>query len=188
MSPISDEQMAFFEDQGYLMVRGLLDQEEVLDPVIEEYGTVLDQLAEELYLAGNIESKYEDLPFGERITKIWGESGVVHAQCFDFTLPQGNIKEDTPFWCGPAVFNVLTNPRLLDAVEAFIGPEIYSNPVQHVRIKAPEHLTPVNPNTGRIQLGISPWHQDNGVVTKEADDTDMLTVWFSLKEATVEQG
>ena len=25
-------------------------------------------------------------------------------------------------------------------------------------------------------------------MTKEADDTDMLTVWFSLKEATVEQG
>ena len=105
MSPITDEQMAFFEDQGYLMVRGLLDQESVLD-----------------------------------------------------------------------------------AVECFIGPEIYSNPVQHVRIKLPEHLTPINPNTGRIQLGISPWHQDNGVVTKEADDTDMLTVWFSLKEATVEQG
>ena len=188
MSPITDEQMAFFKDQGYLMVRGLLDQEEVLDPVIEEYGTVLDHLAEELYLAGKIESKYEDLPFGERITKVWGESGMVHQQYFDFTLPQGNIKEDTPFWCGPAVFDVLTNPRLLDAVEAFIGPEIYSNPVQHVRIKLPEHLTPINPSTGRIQLGISPWHQDNGVVTKEADDTDMLTVWFSLKEATAEQG
>ena len=117
MKPITDEQMAFFEDQGYLMVRGLLDQEEVLDPVIEEYGTVLDQLAEELYLAGKIESRYEDLPFGERITKVWGESGAVHQQYFDFTLPQGNIKEDTPFWCGPAVFDVLTNPRLLDAVE-----------------------------------------------------------------------
>ena len=92
MSPISDEQMAFFEDQGYLMVRGLLDQESVLDPVIEEYGTVLDQLAEELFLAGSIESRYEDLPFGERITKVWGESGKVHAQYFDFTLPQGNIQ------------------------------------------------------------------------------------------------
>ena len=110
MSPITDEQMAFFKDQGYLMVRGLLDQEEVLDPVIEEYGTVLDQLAEELYLAGSIESKYEDLPFGERITKVWGESGQVHQQYFDFTLPQGNIKEDTPFWCGPAVFDVPDQP------------------------------------------------------------------------------
>ena len=114
--------------------------------MIEEYGTVLDQLAEELFLAGIIDSKYEDLPFGERITRVWGESGKVHAQYFDFTLPQGNIKEDTPFWCGPAVFDVLTNPRLLDAVEAFIGPEIYSNPVQHVRIqaaRAPDaHQTP----------------------------------------------
>ena len=148
MSPITDEQMAFFEDQGYLMVRGLLDQESVLDPVIEEYGTVLDQLAEELFLAGRIESKYEEMPFGERITKVWGESGMVHQQYFDFTLPQGNIQEDTPFWCGPAVFNVLTNPRLLDAVECFIGPEIYSNPVQHVRIKLPEHSDADQPQHG----------------------------------------
>ncbi len=188
MAQITDEQMAFFEDQGYLMVRGLLDADEVINPVIEEYGTVLDRLATELYLAGKTKSTYEDLPFGERITKVWGESGAVHTQCFDFTLPQGGIKEDTPFWCGPAVFRVLTDPTLLDAVEDFIGSEIYSNPVQHVRIKLPEHLTPINPSTGRIQLGISPWHQDNGVVTEEADDTDMLTVWFSLREATAEQG
>ena len=188
MKPISDEQMEFFEDQGYLLVKGLLSPEEDLNPVIEEYGSVLDSLANELYLDGEITSTYAGFPFSERITKIYGESGGVHGQYFDFSLPQGNIKKDTPFWCGPAVFRALTNPRLLDAVEAFIGPEIYSNPVQHVRIKPPEALTPVNPSTGRVLLGKTPWHQDNGVVNEDADDTDMLTVWFSLTEATKKQG
>ncbi len=188
MKPISDDQMDFFEDQGYLLVKGLLSPEEDLDPVIEEYKRVLDRLAKELYLDGQITSTYDELPFGQRISRIYGESGKVHAQYFDFSLPQGGVKADTPFWAGPAVFRALTNPGLLDTVEAFIGPEIYSNPVQHVRIKPPEHLTPINPATGVVQLGRTPLHQDNGVVTAEADDTDMLTVWFSLTEATVEQG
>jgi len=34
----------------------------------------------------------------------------------------------------------------------------------------------------------TPWHQDNGVVTKDADDTNMLTVWFSVTDAPVEAG
>ena len=50
-------------------------------------------------------------------------------------------------WQGPAVFDVLTAPPLLDAVESIIGPEIYSNPTQHVRLKPPEALTPINPET-----------------------------------------
>lgn len=188
MKPISDEQLAFFQEQGYLLVRGLLEVETDLDPIMQEYEGVLDNLARELYAEGTIASPYDELPFGERVTRIYGESGKVHAQYFDFSLPQGGVKEDTPMWVGPAVFRGLTNPRLLDAVEAFIGSEIYSNPVQHVRIKPPEHLTPVNPETGRVQLGITPWHQDNGVVLPEADDTLMLTVWFPLTDATIDNG
>jgi ectoine hydroxylase-related dioxygenase (phytanoyl-CoA dioxygenase family) len=188
VKPISDEQLAVFNEQGYLVVEGLLDPQHDLDPIIREYEGVLNHLADELHAAGSIASTYADLPFGERVTRIYGESGRVHAQYFDFSLPQGGVKEDTPFWTGPAVFSALTNPKLLDAVECFIGPEIYSNPVQHVRIKPPERLTPINPDTGLVQLGVTPWHQDNGVVLPEADDTRMLTVWFPLTDASVEQG
>lgn len=188
MAGLSEAQLSFFEAQGYLLAEGLLDPVEDIAPVIREYEQVLDNLANDLYRQGAISSTCDDLPFGERVTKIYGESGRVHAQYFDFSLPQGGVKEDTPFWAGPAVFNLLTSPRLLDAAESFIGPEIYSNPVQHVRIKPPEDLTPVNPDTGRIQLGITPWHQDNGVVLPDADETDMLTVWFPLTDASEEQG
>ena len=111
----------------------------------------------------------------------------MHAQYFDFSLPQADVREDTPFWVGPAVFNMLRNEKLLDAVESIIGPEIYSNPVQHVRLKPPEHLTPKDAE-GRVQLGKTPVHQDNGVVLPEADQTEMLTVWFPLWDATVENG
>ena len=85
------------------------------------------------------------------------------------------------------MLSALTAPALLDAVESLIGPEIYSNPVQHVRIKPPEHLLPKNQD-GNPVLGATIWHQDHGVVTEEADDTEMLTVWFSLQDAPVEKG
>jgi ectoine hydroxylase-related dioxygenase (phytanoyl-CoA dioxygenase family) len=188
MTYLTDSQLAQYEAEGYLLVEGLLDPETVLDPVIAEYHRVLDNLACELHERGEISDTYADLPFGERLIKVYQESGKVHAQYFDFSLPQGNVKPDTPMWVGPAVFETLRNEDLLDAVESIIGPEIYSNPVQHVRLKPPEHLTPINPDTGYVQLGATPWHQDNGVVLPEADETQMLTVWFSLWDAPVESG
>lgn len=187
MSYLSQAQIDQFHREGYLLVEGLLDPVEDLDPIIEEYKMVLERLAGDLYAAGAISSTYDELPFGERVIKIYQESGKVHAQYFDFSLPQGNVQPDTPMWVGPAVFNALRNERLLDAVESIIGPEIYSNPVQHVRIKPPEHLTPKNEN-GMVQLGATPWHQDNGVILPEADESEILTVWFSLLDAPVESG
>ena len=142
MPAITSEQLDHFEHFGFVTAENLIDPESVIDPVIDEFTRVLDSLADELYQDGTISSKYEELEFGERVTQIYAESGEVYNGYFDFSLPQGAIKEDTPFWAGPAVFDALTAPDLLDAVESFIGPEIYSNPVQHVRIKVPESRAP----------------------------------------------
>jgi ectoine hydroxylase-related dioxygenase (phytanoyl-CoA dioxygenase family) len=57
-----------------------------------------------------------------------------------------------------------------------------------VRIKPPEAIQPVDPKTGQAEVGATPWHQDNGVVTEDADATEMITVWFPLADATVENG
>jgi phytanoyl-CoA hydroxylase len=187
MTKISSAQLEHFAAEGYLVVRDLLDVERVIDPIIKEYHAVLDRLAADLHASGEISSTYKELPFGERLTQICEESGRVHAQYFDFSLPQGNVQPDTPFWAGPAVFNALTAKDLLDAVECFIGPEIYSNPVQHVRIKPPEARVPKNAE-GKAVLGATSWHQDNGVVLPEADETQMLTVWFPLTPANEENG
>src|SRR5215211_9384627 len=160
MTSLTEEQVEQFQREGYLIVENLFDPEEDIEPIIEEYKRVLDKLASELYAKGEVSSTYADLPFGQRLIEIYKESGKVHAQYFDFSLPQADVREDTPFWAGPAVFNALRNEKLLDAVESIIGPEIYSNPVQHVRLKPPEHLTPRDPETGRVKLGATNWHQD----------------------------
>lgn len=187
MAFLTQQQVDQFHEEGYLLVDNLFDPEKDIDPIIEEYRMVLDKLADELYAKGEISSTYAELPFGPRLIEIYKESGKVHAQYFDFSLPLGNVRQDTPLWVGPAVFNTLRNERLLDAVESILGPEIYSNPVQHVRLKPPEHLTPKDEH-GHVQLGKTPVHQDNGVVLPVADQTDILTVWFPLWDANVENG
>ena len=186
MAGLTAEQLRHFDEFGYVKVEKLMPQR-VLDDLIAEYGTVLDTLAEDLHAEGEIESTYEELPFGERLTRIYMDTGKGFAQYFDFHLPGSATEEDTPFWTGPAVFRALTEPRLIDVVENLIGPEVYSNPVQHVRIKPPEDQIPIDGDYNPI-IKATPWHQDHGVVMPEADETNMLTVWFPLLDAPVESG
>ena len=187
MGSLTAQQVEGFYKYGFLKVDSILDPEEYLDPIIDEYSGVLDRLADELYAEGEITSRYEDLPFGDRVTAIYADSGKQFSGYFDICLPFMGVTEETPFWTGQAVLNALTAEPLLDAVESFIGPEIYSNPVQHVRIKPPEQLLPKDAD-GNPVIGATVWHQDRGTVTEDADETDMITAWFSLTDAAIEQG
>lgn len=186
MAHLTEEQLGDFEEHGFVVVPDVIPHE-VLDSVIEEYEGVLDTLIDELYEKGDISSRFEGLPFGERFMKLVIETGDVHKQYFDFSLPFMNCKADTPFWAGQAVLDAFVCDPLIDAVESIIGPEVYSNPVQHVRIKPPESILPTN-DLGKPILGATQWHQDNGVVIEDADETHMLTVWFSLEDTDLEQG
>ncbi len=183
---LTAQQIERFHADGYLLVEDVIPPERYLDPVIHEYAGVLDNLADELYRDGEIDSTFADLPFDKRVTRIYAETGRAHAQYFDFSLPFSDVTEKTPFWAGQAVLDALTAEPVLDVIESLIGPEIYSNPVQHVRIKPPEQYLPKH--NGKAVLAATEWHQDNGVVTEDADETDMLTVWFSLTDTPVEMG
>lgn len=174
--------------EGYAVVRGLLDPAVHLDPVIEEYHGVLDRLAHHLVATDHLADALVHLPFADRYQRIVAETGSTWAQWFDPALPQGDVYVDTPIWTGPAVFALLTSPVLLDLVEQVVGPEILANPVQHVRIKPSEGLVAPEVAAGQHHLGATSWHQDNGVVTPDADDTDLLTVWMPLTRATTAHG
>ena len=187
MAALTAEQKEHFDEYGFVHVEDVFDPERDIDPVIDEYAGVLNALADRLLAEGKISSDYSELPFGDRVTKIYGESKEIHNQHFDFSLPQNGVKPDTPFWAGPAIFGALTAPVVLDAAESIVGPEVYSNPVQHVRIKIPESVSPRDEN-GNVMFGATPWHQDAGVVNPEADETNILTVWFPLMDTSVENG
>ena len=183
MATLDQRQLEHFHREGYLVVDDLIDPAAVLDPLVSEYEQRLEKLACRLHQDRRIKSTYAGLDFGDRLTRVYQDSGQVHSQYFDFSLPQRGVTRKTPMWHGRAVFDLLTAPPLLDAVESIVGPEIYSNPVQHVRLKPPEHLTPKNSETGLAQLGATPWHQDAGVVTADADESEILTVWIPVWDA-----
>ena len=152
------------EDHGYVVVRGLLDDAEDIRPVRDEYERLLDSLVTIWHKNGELSSTYDDLPFEQRLAVVASE-GVPYTDYFDicFTGKEGLMHR------GPAVFNLLRSPRLLDGVEHFIGPEVYSNPIQHVRIKVPERLVPTeNQNDMNSR---TPWHQDASTVTSDAKET-----------------
>jgi phytanoyl-CoA hydroxylase len=165
-------------------VPGVLDPERDLEPILDEYDEVLDRIARSLHAEGAIASTYDELDFNARLIKIMEETGREFGQHFDITIG-GNIHAENPFHCGPAVFRLLTNPRLLDVVESVIGPEIFSSPVQHTRMKPPDALVPA---TARSIVSKTPWHQDQGVAPPEADESDILTVWIPANEATIPNG
>ena len=168
MPVITDQDLDCYEERGYVVIRGLLDPELDLAPVIAEYDALLDSLVQQWVEEGRMIDTYAGLPFTERILKVVMDAAPAYDLHFDISLPQAAVTEETPMHHGPAVFDLLSSPRLLDAVERFIGPEIFSNPVQHTRIKLPEHRLPEPSRTG-LTAEIA-WHQDLGVVTTEADD------------------
>jgi phytanoyl-CoA hydroxylase len=175
-----------FDELGFVVVEDILDPVRDIQPLLDEYAAVLDGIAAALCSAGEIDSTYAGVPFDARLIDVCRASRRNFPQHFDFSLPQDGIRHDTPFHAGPAVFRILTSPRLLDVVEELIGPEIYANPVQHIRMKLPPRAV-AEGNTSSLSVK-TPWHQDNGVILPEADSATILTVWIPLNDATVDNG
>jgi len=176
-----------FEREGFLLIDDVFDPVADLDPVVREYTALLDETAADWHARGLIDSAYADLPFAERFAHVLNDIGPDGYRPFDITL-SGPSTETTPVHLGPAVFNLITHPRVLEVVQALIGGEIVSNPIQHVRIKPPEHLLNQKFHARNTMVSATEWHQDQGVATVDVDGTDMLTVWFPVFDSTIENG
>lgn len=183
---LSEEQAAQFNDQGFLLVENVLDSAADLEPIEREYEALLDGLAERLFEDGRIKDRCKGLDFRDRLSAIYGETGETFAQYFNLSLPMTDVRVDTPFWTGPAIFNLIRNPRLLDLIESLIGPEVESNPIQHIRIKPPAAEIPDAMQASGL-VGSTPWHQDAAVLPPDAK-TELVTAWVPINDTPVETG
>ncbi len=168
---LTPRQIDQYFTQGYLVVPDALRDED-LDPVIQEYEATIDRRARELHAAGKLSRLYEEEPFERRLACICRETMELY--------PQMDIMHHR----GKAAFDFLRNERLMDLVDAFVGPEIICSPIQHLRAKLPSGIA--DRNVGDTH--IAPWHQDAGVTWEEADPHFILTVWVPLVDATPENG
>ncbi|UWQ16441.1 phytanoyl-CoA dioxygenase family protein [Jannaschia sp. M317] len=174
---LTKTQVETFHRRGYLVVKDVLSPDRRAT-VMAEYDGLLDTLCPRWGIprTGNF---FADL----RAAHL---AGVDWFQPLDISLPGEEITAATPFHAGPAVFDMMTDPALLDVVEGIVGPEITSTPIQHVRIKPPARQ--LAPGEARAHVGGTAWHQDRGVAHAEADETTMVTVWIAMTDATEENG
>ena len=187
MTGLTTEQLHRFREDGYLVVEDLLGEAD-LAGVEAEYRRVLDRAAAGLVAEGRLKPLRGNT-FSDRYVEAVEQLDDMYAlyQHLDISLPMtADLDWSHTLHTGPEVFGLLTHPRLLDVVESVIGGEIYSNPVQHARIKPPRRRLPDIATDANIAATL--WHQDSAVINPEADDTDMLTVWLAVTDATVENG
>jgi len=175
---LTQEQQEFFATEGYLVVNDVFETTEIK----AEYAALLDTLYDKWRNKGLVG---EAKGWEPRLLEAY-RAGCDWFQEMDCSLPGDTIYADTPMHFGPAIFNLITGQRMLDMVEDLIGPEITSNPIQHIRIKPP--ATDLTGDEIRPHVTSTDWHQDRAVALEEADETTMVTVWCAVTDATAENG
>ena len=181
---LSENRKELFQRQGYLVIENLVN-ETVLQGVRREYTDLMRRQFSKWHQQGLTEESPDGLSLWQMLDECC-RGGFEWYQPLDISLPHGDIREDTPMHVGPAVFDMMTHDGILDVVEDLIGPEITSNPIQHVRIKPPQNAVPDSEK--RAHIIATDWHQDMGVTLEEADDTEFITVWLAITDATIENG
>jgi phytanoyl-CoA hydroxylase len=161
---LSETEKRFFREEGYLVIEKVLDGSD-LQGVIDELTVEIDKRANELVADGDLSQLYDNEPFETRLAKISGETPKLAVSIWNGILH------------GPAIFNLITNPKLLDVAEAFCGDEIIASSVYRLRPKIP--------NFG---YGEVPWHQDSGYFEPFCDESLVLTMWIPLVDTNVENG
>lgn len=158
------EQLKQFHTDGYTVVNGFFDDSD-LQPVIDEIEVEVNRRAEEAVAKGELSQTFKQYGFERQLAMISRETDKVALSIWNGAL------------CGPAFFNLIRNPKLLDIAESFCGPELIASSVYRLRPKLPNY-----------SYGAVPWHQDSGYTEPYCDKSLMLTVWLPLVDATKENG
>lgn len=161
---ITTSQKEFFNKNGYLIIDKVLQNTDLQD-VINEINTEIDVRARKLVEAGDLSDLFENDPFETRLAKISNETPKLAVSIWNGILH------------GPAIYDLITNPKLLDVAEAFCGEELIASSVYRLRPKIP--------NFG---YGEVPWHQDSGYFEPYCDNSLVMTMWIPLVNTNAENG
>ena len=205
---MSDTVARRFDEDGYVVVRGVLDPEREIDPVREAYTKLIDALGY-VYLGESYPdalASYDSLPFPQRFAVALGASGggVLHHldPVLNIYLEDFQWRRDLPTGQFPELFFAIRNARLLDILESLIGPEILASPIYHVNLKlAQQHLAEVErvaKATGQdnpalqgfynFQVGKTDWHMDAVSGLPNSHSSRIVNAWIPLTEATGDNG
>ena len=137
-------------ENGYSIVKNILDYRRDLKPVLNDMEFVMDCLIQK-YAKKTKVKKVLNLNFKRKYSYISKLNIYDLDQYFNTRLPRDHVKRDSDYFATQSLWNLITNKRILDVVEKILGKEIMSNPVQNTRIKQPENKLP----KGSIHDGLS---------------------------------
>lgn len=158
-------QVEFYCLEGYVVLQNFLTEAD-LAPVKGAMKDKVSDIAVAMMAAGKLSSLLEEEPFETRLAKMF--EGLSDEEF----LAYGRSWRDRH----PGYFHFMNNPKILDAVESLIGPEIFANPVYNTRPKVP-----------KVAAGAVPWHQDRSY-WPGANANPVITVWIPLVDANEVNG
>jgi len=162
---LSEEQVRFYREEGYLVLPEFLSNAELL-PAQKAMEDKVEEIAQDLLRAGLIVSTYAGLPFETRLAALF--RGLTDDQFLGYGRSWRERR--------PGYYHLMANPRIIDAVESLIGGEIFSNPVYNTRPKVPG-----------VAAGVVPWHQDKSY-WPDANSNPVITVWIPFVDANERNG
>lgn len=164
---LSIEQIKDYETNGYLIVEDLLTEAD-LQPLTTEIESFVDERARAFHADGRISELHEGEPFERRFALLYNQCPDIN-KGFDIMLLRGR-----------AMFEFLSNKKLLDVVECLLGRELSCNPIQHLRSKMPWK----GEGEQSVKMDNVPWHQDAAVTTPDSEASKIITFWLPLVDAT----
>ncbi len=162
---LTPEQVAFYNREGYIVIEDLLTPDDMA-PAREAMNEKVEEIAQRLLKSGKISDTASDASFETRLARLF--KGLTDDDFLDF----GRSWRDRKI----GYYELMSNPKILDAVESLIGAELFSNPAYNVRPKVPG-----------VAAGAVPWHQDKSY-WPGANANPVITVWIPLVDATLENG
>ena len=172
---LTDELKARFDEQGYVILQGVIDDSIQAD-VRRDLNWLVNMHAGKLIEDGLIDDPCLDEPFETRLLKLY-------ENCLD--RAPDSFRSELHL---PGMYGLFFNPAVLDLAKAILGPEVRLYPNYTARPKLPRH-----------EASLVLWHQDAGYTAAgyaEKQNTDGLTaadlrmvnVWSPLVPARPENG
>jgi phytanoyl-CoA hydroxylase len=191
-----ESSLSRFADDGYAVLRGVLDESD-LAPVRAEYAGALRARAEDWRARGRLKGG-EDLmalPFEDHLIglSLLGDFDPSLLAELDLTLPHMPftfMRPDARLHTGPAVLGLLSNPKVLDALRPLVGDAVKASPNQHCRLKLPV-VSPDGEFRGRVGETMhapTMWHQDAMTQIPQSDDTSLITCWIPMGDVDEAHG
>lgn len=171
-SGLSSSQLQQLRHEGFVVTPGLIDSV-TIEAIRDELNETVSYLADQLYAEGIISDAYFSANFDKQLARI----ALDHPEAAKELIKRMHGDVGGGWHMGPAMFDLMSHPRLLDAVTSIVGPEIIGSSVYRVRPKAPG-----------LESGEVPWHQDSGYFLSHCDQEFIITCWIPLVDADEENG